>query len=193
MSTYPPPTEEGVQFNALDWVEDPNSGITLSEGDSRYLRKNQTDVASSQITFVGGTVMNSLQAYLGNLNIGTNGSANLIALGSANSNVSISGTVGNISSNGFLRATSGLSTYTSQTPFKIQSGSTSVASSNVTITFSPTFSSPPVVYVSAENSTLAPAVVNILNAPTAGNVTFYAKNLSNVDVSVNYHWMAIGI
>lgn len=93
MSTYPFPTETDVEFNAVDWLVNPNVGITQADADMRYIFKTQSDTATGQITFTNGILTNSLQTYTGNLNIGSTGSANNMIIGSSNSNVKIGGII----------------------------------------------------------------------------------------------------
>lgn len=102
-------------------------------------------------------------------------------------------TAGNIEASGFVSALSGISTYSGQTPFMIQYGKSTTASASYSATFSPAFTTPPIVIVSGQRDSATPTISYIRTLPTTTGVSFSSKNDAGSDVNAIFFWVAIGI
>jgi hypothetical protein len=89
--------------------------------------------------------------------------------------------------------TTGLSLFSSQSPFKIDYGTTTVAAVSATITFNTTFSSPPTVIATGFRNSSIPSIVYIRTEQTTTTVGLYSKDDNGADVTAIFNWIAIGI
>lgn len=144
--------------------------VILSNGNIRSITGNITINNGNINSTVGNITMNN-----GNLNVGL---GNLI----------LSNGDANVSGNLYLQ---GLATLLGQSGFKVQYGTTSTATTSVTITFDSPFNSVPTVIATGQRASATPSIV-YATAVSTTSVSLVSRDDTSTGIAAYFSWIAIG-
>ncbi len=160
----------------------------MSAGDIANINTALNNIQSGLNLYTGNTLIN----YNNITNIVNKQNATLGSIYGSTGNIN----VGNLSVTSNIRCT-GISTgggtpLTAQEPFRVEFGTTATVDSQITITFSQAFTTPPTVVITGFiNSAAVPS--HYIRSISTSNVWIFAKNEFDDNYgNLQFTWMAIG-